>query len=316
VTGSQVFGGETVTPILGAIVHTDPDWEVLPEGTPRAIQRLIRRCLERDPQERLRDIGDARIVIKYVLGEPDEDSTAVAVTAATPIWWRRTIPSVAIGLLILLMGGLLGPFLWNPGNATQTTPLRVTRFSIPLPADEAIPPQPSLTLSPDGTQVIFAAVRDNTMRLYLRATDQLEAKPIPDTEHGWAPFFSPDGKWVGFFTLHTQVKGELKKWSLLGGEPVTICEVGVGRGASWGQDGTIVFGKRDGLWRVSSNGGIPEPLIPEGVIYFPQILPGAEVLLFTHRSEIRLLSLDTGQQSTLIKAIRSKARYLPTGHLG
>ena len=123
---------------------------------------------------------------------------------------------------------------------------------------------------------------------------------------------------MGFFTHHSQVKGELKKWSLLGGEPVTICEVGVGRGASWGEDGTIVFGKRPGLWRVSSNGGIPEPLVPKGMVYFPQILPGAKMVLFRILSEgewsVGVLSLDSGQQSTLIKGI-PKARYLPTGHL-
>ena len=156
------------------------------------------------------------------------------------------------------------------------------------------------------------------MRLYLRTMDQLEAKPIPGTEHGYSPFFSPDGKWVGFFTLHTQVKGELKKWSLLGGEPVTICEVGISRGGSWGEDGTIIFGRRPGLWRVSSNGGIPEPLIPKGGPYFPQILPGAKVVLFRDFSEsgrrIRVLSLDSGQQSTLMEG-PNKARYLPSGHL-
>ena len=316
-TGSQVFGGETVTDILGAVLHKDPDWEALPEDTPRAIRRLLRRCLERDPHERLRDIGDARIVIKYVLGEAAEDS-AVGVATATPVWWQQPTRLAVVGLMVLVAGVLLGFLLWNLAYDSQPPPPTVTRFSLPLPGDQAIPAQPSLALSPDGTKLVYAAVRDNTMRLYLRTMDQLEAKPIPGTEHGYSPFFSPDGKWVGFFTLHTQVKGELKKWSLLGGEPVTICEVGISRGGSWGEDGTIIFGRRPGLWRVSSNGGIPEPLIPKGGPYFPQILPGAKVVLFRDFSEsgrrIRVLSLDSGQQSTLMEG-PNKARYLPSGHL-
>ena len=317
-TGSQVFGGETVTDILGAVVHKDPAWEALPEGTPRAIQRLLRRCLERDPHERLRDIGDARIVIKYVLGEAVEGS-GVGVATATPVWWQQPTRLAVVGLMVLVAGVLLGFLLWNLAYDSQPPPPTVTRFSLPLPGDEAIPPQPSLALSPDGTQLVYAAVRDGIKRLYLRATDQLEAKPIPGSEHGWSPFFSPDGKWVGFFTDHNLVKGELKKWSLLGGEPVTICKGGISRGGSWGEDGTIIFGKRPGLWRVSSNGGVAEPLIQKGVPYFPQILPGGKAVLFRDRSEsgqlrVRVLSLDTGQQSTLMEG-PDKARYVPTGHL-
>ena len=312
-TGKQVFSGETVTDILAAIVHKDPDWELLPEGTPRAIQRLLRRCLEKDPHDRLHHIADARIVIRYVLSEPVEDS-GVGVATPPPVWWQEPTRLAVVGLMVLVAGVLLGFLLWNLAYDSQPPPPTVTRFSLPLPGDQAIPAQPSLALSPDGTKLVYAAVRDNTMRLYLRTTDQLEAKPIPGSEHGWSPFFSPDGKWVGFFTHHLQVKGELKKWSLLGGEPVTICEVGIGRGASWGEDDTIVFGKRPGLWRVSSNGGIPEPLIPEGDLHFPQILPGDKAVLFQDWRRTKVLSLDTGEQSTLMESVR-KARYLPTGHL-
>ncbi len=312
-TGKQVFGGETVTDILAAIVDKHPDWEALPEGTPRAIQRLLRRCLEKDPHDRLHDIADARIEIRYALSEPSDHSPGETATA-TSARWKQPIPLAAVGLLTVLIGVLLGPFLWNPEKDSQPGPPMVTRFPIVLPGDEAIPPQPSLALSPDGTQLVYTAVRDGIMRLYVRATDELEAKPIPGSEHGWSPFFSPDGRWVGFFTNHLQVKGELKKWSLLGGEPVTICEVGIGRGASWGEDGTIIFGRRPGLWQVSSNGGTPEPLIPEGLYMYPQILPEGKGVLFRTGSGVGVFSLDTGQQSILVEGTR-KARYLPTGHL-
>ena len=317
-TGKQVFGGETATDILGAIVHKDPNWEALPEGTPRAIHRLLRRCLEKDTHERLRDIGDARIVIKYVAGEPVDDFRVGAPTA-TPVWWRPTIPSAALGLVVLLMGVLLGFVLWSPENASQPGPRTVTRFPIILPRGETIPPQPSLALSPDGTQLVYVAVRDNTRRLHLRATDQLEAKTIPGTEGGWAPFFSPDGKSGGFFTGQPG-EGDLKKWSLLGGgEPATICEVGVGRGGSWGEDGRIVFGRRPGgLWRVSDAGGSLEKLTGVGFDFLPQILPGGKSVVF-HRfeeetSSIIVLSLETGEEKILIQS-GTFPRYAPTGHL-
>ena len=313
-TGKQVFGGETVTDILAAIVHNDPNWEALPEGTPRAIQRLLRRCLEKDPHDRLHDIADARIEIRHALSEPSDHSPGETATA-TSARWKQPIPVAAVGLLMVLIGVLLGFLLWNPEKDSQPAPPTVTRFPIVLPEDEVIPAQPSLALSPDGTQLVYAAVRDNTRRLYLRGIDQLEVEPIPGTEGGWGPFFSLDGKWVGFFTNPGRGAGVLKKWSLLGGEPVTICEVGIGRGASWGEDGTIIFGRRPGLWQVPASGGTPEPLIPEGTYHNPQILPeGKGVLLTIAGSGVGVFSLDTGQQSILVEGA-SKARYLPTGHL-
>ena len=319
-TGTQLFGGETTTDCIAKVLQKEPDWKALPEKTPWRMRDLLRRCLEKDAHERLRDIGDARIEIEHVLSEPSDHSPE-GVARAAPVWWRRTTPSAAIGLLILLMGVLLGFVLWNREYDSQPPQSKVARFSITLPDDEAIPPQAPLALSPDGTQLVYAAVRDNTRRLYLRATDQLEAKAIPGTEGGWGPFFSPDGKWVGFFT-GVGVKGDLKKWSLLGGEPATICEVGVGRGGSWGEDGTIVFGRRDGLWRVSSSGGVPELVVPEGLLFRPQILPGGRGVIFDRLKlldvgpvwSVEVLSLDTGQPRVLVDG-GVKGRYLPTGHL-
>ena len=316
-TGQRVFGGETITDILGAIVHKDPDWEALPETTPRAIQRLLRRCLEKDPHDRLHHMADARIVIRYVLTDPS-DSSPAGVATATPARWQQPIPLAAVALLVLLMGVLLGYVLWNPERDTQPAPAAVTWFPIALPNDEVIPLPPALAMSPDGTQVVYAAIQDNTRRLYIRPLDQLRAKEIPGTETGFAPFFSPDGQWVGFFVDVRQGRGELKKWSLLGGEPVTICEVGIGRGASWGEDDTIIFGKQPGLWRVPSAGGTPEPVIPKGDYYYPQILPGGKGVLFQTgepgRSSVGVLSLDSGQESILVDG-GLKARYLPTGRL-
>ena len=193
-SGKQVFGGTTVTDILAAIVHKEPDWEALPEGTPRAILRLLRRCLDKDPHERLHHIADARIEIRHALSEPSDHSPGETATA-TSARWKQPIPLAAVGLLMVLIGVFVGPILWNSKDDSHPAPPTVTRFPIDLPGGAAN----TLALSPDGTQLVYGAVRDNTRRLYLRAIDGLEAKEIPGTEGGWAPFFSPDGKWVGFF---------------------------------------------------------------------------------------------------------------------
>ncbi len=226
----------------------------------------------------------------------------------------------AFGLWLGMMAVLLDASLGNPEEESQAAPATVTRSSFTLPDGEVISPSQSLALSPDGTQLVYAAQRDGTRRLYLRPLDQLEARPIPGTEGGWAPFFSPDGQWVGFFDDFRQAKGKLKKWSLRDQEVVTICEVGEGKGGSWGEDETIIFAKLPGLWRVSSTGGTPEPLIPEGDYYYPQILPGGRGVLFLILdiggvgTSIGVLSLETGQHSILV-AGDGRARYLPTGHL-
>ena len=306
-TGEQQFGGETISDSIAKILQKEPGWERLPKDTPLAMRKLLRRCLEKDPHDRVQHIGDARIEIRHVLEQPSDDSYGEVGTASQSRWQQPVLLAV-IGLLVVV-----GFFLWSREYDSQPAPATVTRFPITLPADEVISELAPLALSPDGAQLAYGTVRDNTQRLYLRPTDQLEAKPIPGSEGGWSPFFSPDGQWVGFFSGLSGAK--LKKWSLLGGKPVTICEVGIARGAAWGEDGTIILGKKPGLWRVSSSGGIPEQLIPEGGLFWPQFLPGGKEVLFGSVSErgTGMLSLDTGQQSILLEG--QFARYLPPGYL-
>ncbi len=320
-TGVQPFQKDSAVETSNAILKETPAPVTnYLDGTPIVLPHTVRKMLAKDPDRRYQHVSDVRIDLEELTSDAADSSFGVQPAGqeatTTPGWWRHPIPSVAIGLLILLMGVLLGFLLWNPDYDEQRS-RPVTRFSIVLPDGETIPAAPSLALSPDGTQVVYAAARDDTQQLYLRATDQLEASPIPGTEGGWAPFFSPDGKWVGFFTDPKRATGELKKVSLLGGDPLTICEVGVGRGGSWGENDRIIFGKWDGLWRVSSSGGTPEPLIEEGRIKWPQILPGGREVLFQIDQEtpsIGVLSLDTGQQRILVDRC-TKGRYVSTGHL-
>ena len=260
-TGVHPFKKATPVETANAILNDlSPLLEEHIENAPVLLQHTVRKMLVKEPERRYQSIYEVRTnvvdLVHEITASPQAESGAPVIPAAadgmpTESRWKWALLT---GLIGLVLGAVMVYSLWNPDKDSQPAPPTVTRFPIALPDGEAIPLLPSLALSPDGTRLLYGAVRDNTSHLYLRATDQLEAKPIPGTEGGWAPFFSPDGQWVAFFTDQRRGKVELKKWSLLGGEPMTICEVGIGRGGSWGEDGTIIFGRRPGLWRVRQTG--------------------------------------------------------------
>ncbi len=309
-TGRQEFGGETISDCIAKVLQKEPDWEALPEKTPWRIRDLLRRCLQKDPHDRLHHIADARIEIRQAQTEPVDPTLAQVTPVVASSSWRWAI----LGGVIALIGCIAGFLLWNLADDSPLPQATVAQFPVALPEGATLRAR-LLALSLDGTQLVYAAHRGGTPQLYLRALDELESKPIPHTEGGQQPFFSPDGKWVGFFSRDEQA---LKKVSLLGGTPQTLCEVKISRGGSWGQDGTIVFGQRPGIWRVSDAGGTPEELSGVGLGYFPQILPGGKAVLFRVPGEegpnIAVLSLETGEEKVLIKR-GSYPRYAPTGHL-
>ena len=200
-TGTQEFGGNTIADSIAKILQKDPDWEGLPQDTPLTIRRLLRRCLEKDPYDRVQHIGDARIEISQVLEQPSDDAYGELETAS-PARWQRPIPFAAMGLTMLLIGAFLGFLLWSPGYDSLPAPPTVGRFTINLPAGQEFPEPPrwwALALSRDGTQLAYAAVEDNTHRLYLRPIGELESHPIPGAEKALMPFFKPDGKWGGLY---------------------------------------------------------------------------------------------------------------------
>jgi len=294
-TATIPFGGETISDTLANVLQTEPDWQSLPESTPANIRSLVRRCLEKDPRRRLRDIGDASIEISETQS---------------------------------------GTIIESHVLSSPPPPPLVSRLSIPVPADKAllsgISPNCFLAISPDGTRLVCVGeLDDGSTELYLRHMDGLEVKPIPGTRGAHNPFFSPDSQWVGFFTP------DLKKVSLAGGEPLTLLADipwGVCAFGSWADDGTIVFsavGGGGGLQRISDDGGRPETLISsaaeEGkVLYaFPQVLPTGKAILYSHvslvemnlrGSRIEAFWPETGKRQTVLDNA-SYARYVRSGHL-
>ena len=187
----------------------------------------------------------------------------------------------------------------------------------------ARPSRTAVALSPDGKTLVFGAIWGGRQQLYARAMDQLSAMPMSGTSGGSSPFFSPDGQWVGFVA-----DGELRKVPLSGGPAVTLCKAAALFGASWGDDGTIVFAtqRNGGLWRVSAAGGTPDALTTlqpgEYSHRLPHMLPGGHAVIFTiskgahlwDDTQIVVRSLDTGKQTVLVTG-GSDGRYVSTGHL-
>jgi Tol biopolymer transport system component len=270
VTGRRAFAGDDVSDTLASVLRAGIDWN----GVPPTLGRLLKKCLERDPRQRLHDIGDAWDLID------------AAPVAAPPVQGRR-------GWLAWSLAGLL---------AATAIGLAVAHFGETAPAREVvrfqIQPPPAhtfdiyLALSPDGRRLAFTARDDNgVIHLWVRELDTLQARVLPGTEGAWSPFWSPDSRYLAFADVRL-----LKKIDVLGGPPQTLCEspAVVGSG-TWNRDGVIVFGTRGAgatafLRRVAATGGDPTPLTaldqPQGESFhaFPSFLPDGRHFLYFRQS--------------------------------
>ena len=307
-TGKKAFEGEDVSLTLASVMKSDVNVTTLPQDLPANVRTVLRRCLEKDPSQRVRDIGDVRLAMEGVFestGSAQGESTAALHLHV----WQRPIPAIISALALVVITGLA---VWAVTRSAPAAPDAVTRFPIVLPSDFVSGPHFQIALSPDGTHLVYV-LND---QLYLRDMDQMEAAPIRGTEGAVEPFFSPDSRTVGFWA-----DGQLKKVALTGGLPATLGESIEPFGVTWGPDDAILFGSVAGAWRVPASGGTPELIIPvkgdEGGIPGPQLLPGGEWVLFSlfPSQQVMLQSLATGERHVLLEDGGSNARYVPTGHL-
>jgi eukaryotic-like serine/threonine-protein kinase len=326
-TGTRAFGGEDVSDTLASVLKSQPDWTALPNETPAAIRRLLRRSLEKDHSRRLSDLADARLEI--------DDAQALAGTEPLPETPTRVTPrvhqglawAIAATLAVLLLSTIVLWGLW------RAAPVPVSQhLTVDLGADaflsESVGGMPQFAISSDGSMLAFVAGHDRVDRLYLRRFAQLQALllvtgPVSD------PFFSPDGQWVGFFSIADR---KLKKIPVAGGTAVVICDADTvhPRGASWGDDDFIIFNPREEAWaplvRVPAAGGKPEPIstLSDGEVAhrWPQVLPGAHAVLFAAfgtqggigASNVVVQDLSSGAHKTVLRGTHY-ARYLRSGHL-
>ena len=330
-TGRRAFEGEAVTDTMAAILRAEPDWMALPPSTPRAIRRLLLRCLAKDRRDRLQAIGDARLEIKEALTARDEIVPGAALPSQLSAT-RRALPLAAAAVVGALLAGAV---VWMLKPSAPAIEPRVTRSLLGLhPFDRRPgagsearrPDRTAIALSPDGRTLVIRAATPEGQQLFVRQLDTLDATPLAGTEQAENPFFSSDGAWVAF-----RRGAELKKIAIGGGVPITIARVpGLGAappifGATW-EGNTIVFGTAEGIWQVDAGGGEPRQLTaPSADEYrrtLPHLLPGGRALLYTRTvtalrwkdAQVVVRVLDTGDEKVLIEN-GADARYATSGHV-
>jgi serine/threonine-protein kinase len=315
-TGKVAFPGESVTDTLATVIRAEPDWSLLSASTPMRVRVLLQRCLQKDPKQRLRDIGDARISLDEVLsGVPEAAPSLVAVESSPRRRWLWMACGIAA---LLIVGAATGFTVWNL-KPSAGKPVSRTVINLP-PGDQlAALDFPAIAISPDGTQLAYVAIHSGTRQIYLRALDSLEAKPVAGTEGARSPFFSHDGQWLGFFA-----SGNLKKISVSGGAAVIVDSVtATPRGASWSSTGTIAFtpSATSPLQQVSDAGGASQPLTQfdrgETGHRWPDFLPGGQAVLFATSGanpQIAVQSLRSGERRNFAPGGTSP-RYAASGHL-
>jgi serine/threonine-protein kinase len=312
--GRPTFDGEDATEIIAAIVKNDPPWALLPDGVPPTVRYLLDKCLTKDPKRRLHDIADFRIL----LDAPLDSSTRTAL--ASPQRARGRAGAIAAAVAAAALTGMAA-WVMRPDDA----PGPIRRFVVPLAAGEQFSAggRQLIAMSPDGSALVYVA----NQRLYLRRIDRLDAEPLEDTEggpddHARHPFFSPDGRWIGFWQ-----RGQLRKVAVSGGAPVTLCTADMPTGASWGSDDVIVYGQgENGIWQVPGAGGEPSQVIrldAGQAAHGPQMLPNGGAVLFTLRSapttswndaDIVVQMLASGERRVVARG-GADGRYFLSGHL-
>ena len=300
-TGKRLFDGETVSDTVAAVLRNEPDWTQLSAETPAHVRTLLTRCLERDPSRRLRDIGEARVALDTArapmsVAAPMRELSPNAASAASPgslASARVMMPAaptmrrwqVAAAVLALTTASLAATSLWlstRPAPAATGTSMELAIAPPPDARFEIGSNSGNVMLSPDGTRIAFAASTDGTRRIWIRSLAADDARPLSGTEHGAMPFWSPDGRRIGFFAI-----AKLLTVDIAGGLPESIADAGTARGAAWNRDGTIVFAAAgSALWRVSATGGPVTPVTTldasrgENAHYWPVWLPGGQRFLY------------------------------------
>lgn len=280
VTGKRLHDGETTTEVLASVIKEDPNWNKVPPQ----LHRLLRRCLEKDPQKRLRHIGDVMALV-------DESGPGVQVASPPHSKGRRKWLLAGIAVAVLVLATIIA--FWAPWQSPSTAPS--VRFEIQPTASMTFINGGYPMVSPNGKWVVLPATgADGVTRMWLRALDSVEVRPLAGTEsaNNLPPpvFWSPDSRFIAFsFTPGPFADGQLKKLDISGGTPQTLCDVsGAVSGGTWNRDGVILFAsnRAPGLFRVLASGGVATPVTAldqshgETAHRYPHFLPDGHHFLY------------------------------------
>ena len=291
--GRRTFDGDTVSDTLASVLRSDPDWSALPAAVPPHVRALLGRCLERDVTRRLRDIGEARLA----LTGSASSLTASSIHAPAPLisgpipvatpnrpwaWMVATALLAVVAMALLPTSSLVRRNAPQPASESYELAIGAppgAQFEIGSNSGNVI-------LSPDGTRIAFVASTDKAATIWIRSLAADDARSMPGTENASNPFWSPDGRSIGFFA-----NGKIWKAKIAGGLPEEIAPASGGRGGAWSEDGTIIFSVGgSALSRVSERGGAVSPLTRfdqsrgENAHYWPVFLPGGKHFIYFVRS--------------------------------
>jgi Tol biopolymer transport system component len=315
ITGRRAFAGDDISETIASILRSDPDWT----GVPASVKPLLVSCLQRDPRQRLRDVGDVALLLNRapVAQRPAPSSSSTAVKALT-----------AVSIVALLASGLI---LWRARATSAVASPPVVRMSLRFPANSPLQlgaGQPSLAVSSDGKTIAYTASGPEGNQLWTHSLDASEPRPLEGTSGGGGPrnvFFSPDGRQIAFFS-----GAQLKRVPVTGGTVTVICEAPFSFGGTWTDRDEIVLtasgfgpnGTDTGLWRVIASGG-EKRAVTAGVFFYPDALPGGRVVIASvdnpigrTSSDLKIVSVDieSGEVRPLI-AGGAYPRYAATGHV-
>jgi serine/threonine-protein kinase len=332
--GRRAFEGDDVSDVLASVLKMEPDWSALPADLPGPVRRLLRRCLEKDPKRRLRDVGEGLLQLEEGLATGSTTSMmmpaatdASAMVAAPASLWRRAIPIVVTAAATAL--AFAGVTWWRtPPPPARPTPIR---FLHQPAADAALwvtTNSRDLAIAPDGRTIIYSCAIGGRQALWIRRLDQLEAAPLRGGESGANPFVSPDSAWVGLVDNGDGIT--VRKVSILGGPPSVLTKTARPvYGATWTRDGRIILGVRGSpLLSIGEGGGDPVALTTLDTAagdvehLWPAEVPGTSVILFVINAGStpalggQLAAFDRASgRIARFKVAGIQPRYVPTGHI-
>ena len=330
-TGVRAFDGESPASVIGAVLKEQPRALIERQRlVPRALDRVVRKCLEKDADSRWQTAADLRDELAWLADEPSTSSTDrsgnVGKRGSSSPAPRQRLSWLVAAVSSIVSLGLVGYML---ANRSIERGAQVARMSIPLRPGEHVNGHGAMAVSPDGNVVVFSAGPNTTAadtQLFVRRLDRLEPAPLKGTEGGTDPFFSPDGQWVGFFA-----GGKLRKVRLDGSAAMVIADAPHMHGAAWARDNTIYFVPNQGgtgIWQVAADGGTPTRVTEvdkasgEAAHEWPTLSPDGEFLAFvTWTNDVQagagtivIQALKTGLRKTVVEG-GTWPRFTADGHL-